>query len=103
MHSRSGRKYCNARSTILQRCNVADEGLDEEQRGGGGGGDAVPILRKNCQIFLKHMGVDITCFLDAKSSLTKRNRTSETSKLELFTKKVNGLLPNCQLSQKVSP
>ena len=68
-----------------------------------GGGDAVPILRKNSQIFLKHVGVDITCFLDAKSSLTKRNRTSETSKLELFTKKVNGLLPNCQLSQKVSP
>ena len=49
------------------------------------------------------MGVDITCFLDAKSLLKKRNRTSETSKLELFTEKVNGLLPNCQLSQKVSP
>ena len=46
---------------------------------------------------LKHMDVDITCL--TKSSLTKHKnyllqtpyRTSETSKLELLTKKVNGL------------
>ena len=46
------------------------------------------------------MGVDITCmFQDAKSSLTKRKKcsleasygTSQTCKLELFTKKVNEL------------
>ena len=48
---------------------------------------------------LKHTGVDITCFLLTKSSLTKLKKylleapykTNETSKLEFFTKKVNGL------------
>ena len=50
---------------------------------------------------LKHAGVDIKCFFVNKIFVNKklRNlleapyRTSETSKLELFTKKVNGLKP----------
>ena len=48
---------------------------------------------------LKHTDVDISAFLLTKCSLTKHieyllealYRTSETSKLEIFTKKVNGL------------
>ena len=55
----------------------------------------------------KHTGVDIKCFLLTKSSLTKHKkylleapyRTSEISKLELFTKKVNGLLPKTNFAK----
>ena len=60
---------------------------------------------------IKHTGADITCsFQDAKSSLRKHKKcfleafygTSQTSKMQLFMKKVNGLQPKT-ISAKNSP
>ena len=59
---------------------------------------------------VKHTGVDITCFFqDAKSSLPKHKKcflvasygTSQTSKLQPFTKKVNGLQPKTIFVKKL--